>query len=66
MEGQIPFDLEKLNKLKEMNISYNLFNGPVSRNLSNLDSLNMTMINNEGLATNLKVVDKNTALTNEE
>ncbi len=66
MDGQIPFDLEKLNKLKEMNISYNLFNGPVSRNLSKLDSLNMTMINNEGLATNLKVVDKNTALTNEE
>ena len=66
MEGQIPWDLEKLSKLKEMNISYNMFNGPVSKNLSILDSLNMTMLNQEGLAVNLKVFDRNTALTNEE
>jgi hypothetical protein len=31
MEGQA-FDLEKLNKLKEMNISYNKFSGLISRN----------------------------------
>jgi hypothetical protein len=32
MEGQVPFDLEKLNNLKEMNISYNKFSGLISRN----------------------------------
>ena len=37
MDGQIPFDLEKLGNLKEMNISYNMFNGLVSKNLSKLD-----------------------------
>jgi hypothetical protein len=33
MNGQVPLELEKLNNLKEMNISYNMFNGLISRNL---------------------------------
>ena len=45
-----------------MNISYNMFNGFVSRNLAKLDTLNMTMINEQGVATTLKVsIDKNSA-----
>jgi hypothetical protein len=35
MEGS--FDLEKLNNLKEMNISYNKFSGLISRKLAVLD-----------------------------
>ena len=67
MDGQVPFDLEKLNNLKEMNISYNMFSGLVSKNLAQLDTLNMTMINNEGFAVALQVkVDKNSALANED
>jgi hypothetical protein len=42
LDGQVPFDLEKLNNL-EMNISYNMFSGLVSRKLAVLDTLNMTM-----------------------
>lgn len=66
MDGQVPFDLEKLNNLKEMNISYNMFSGLVSKNLAKLDTLNMTMINEKGLAVNLPVVDKNSAYANED
>jgi hypothetical protein len=33
MNGQVPFRAEKLDNLKEMNISYNMFNGLISRNL---------------------------------
>ena len=67
MQGQVPFDLEKLNKLKEMNISYNRFSGLVSKDLAKLDVLNMTMINNEGVATTLKVVmDKDKAFASED
>jgi hypothetical protein len=67
MDGQVPFDLEKLNHLKEMNISYNKFNGLVSKNLSKLDTLNMTMINEQGLATTLQVdMTKNTAIATDE
>jgi hypothetical protein len=49
MEGQVPFDLEKLNNLKEMNI-YNQFSGLISRKLAVLDTLNMTMVNDKGVA----------------
>jgi Leucine-rich repeat (LRR) protein len=67
MDGQVPFDLEKLEKLKEMNISYNMFNGLVSKNLSKLDALNMTMVNEQGVATTLKVyTDKNSAFAADE
>ena len=67
MDGQVPFDLEKLGNLKEMNISYNMFNGLVSKNLSKLDTLNMTMVNDQGVATTLKVnIDKNSAVANDE
>jgi Leucine-rich repeat (LRR) protein len=62
LEGQVPFELEKLNNLKEMNISYNMFSGLVSRNLATLDTLNMTMINDKGVAVLLDVtIDKNKA-----
>ena len=67
MDGTVPFDLEKLKNLKEMNISYNMFNGFVSRNLAKLDTLNMTMINEQGVATTLKVsIDKNSAYAADE
>jgi hypothetical protein len=41
------YDLEKLNNLKEMNISYNKFSGLISRKLAVLDTLNMTMLNDK-------------------
>ena len=67
MIGQIPFELEKLDKLKEMNISYNMFNGLTSRNLAVLDTLNMTMINDKGVAVLLEVnTGKNTAIASED
>ena len=63
----VPIDLEKLGNLKEMNISYNMFNGLVSRNLAKLDTLNMTMVNEQGVATTLKVsIDKNSAYAADE
>jgi hypothetical protein len=50
-----------------MNISYNMFNGLVSRNLAKLDTLNMTMVNEQGVATTLKVsIDKNSAYAADE
>ncbi|WP_298116107.1 Two component regulator three Y domain protein [Flavobacterium sp.] len=67
MNGQVPFDLEKLNNLKEMNISYNNFNGFVSRKLSQKDVLNMTMVNEYGVASALKIeMDKDKAIVSEE
>jgi hypothetical protein len=67
MQGQIPFDLEKLNNLKSMNISYNRFSGLVSRKLAKLDVLNMTMVDNHGVATTLDIaIDKNKAFASEE
>ena len=47
-EGQVPTDLENLNYLKEMNISYNKFSGLVTKKLAQLDTLNMTMLNENG------------------
>ena len=55
MDGQVPFELEKLEKLKEMNISYNQFSGLISRRLAVLDTLNMTMLNEKGVAVLLDV-----------
>ena len=67
MNGQVPFDIEKMNNLKEMNISYNQFSGLVSKDMAKLDVLNMTMINEKGLAVALRVkADKNSALASEE
>ena len=42
-EGEIPKELENLKYLSEMNLSYNKFKGSVSKKLTLLDSLNMTM-----------------------
>jgi hypothetical protein len=53
--NQGPLELEKLDNLKEMNISYNMFNGLISRNLAILDTLNMTMLNDKGVAVLLEV-----------
>jgi hypothetical protein len=40
--------LERVNKVKkEMNISYNGFNGNVEKNVALLDTLNMTMFNDK-------------------
>ncbi|MBS7252454.1 leucine-rich repeat domain-containing protein [Flavobacterium branchiicola] len=47
-EGEIPAELEKLHNLSEMNLSYNKFKGSVSKSLTILDSLNMTMFDENG------------------
>jgi Leucine-rich repeat (LRR) protein len=60
LDGQVPFDLEKLNNLKEMNISYNMFSGLVSRKLAVLDTLNMTMVNDKGVAVLMDIKMDNT------
>jgi len=50
-----------------MNISYNNFNGLVSKKLAKKDVMNMTMVNEQGVATTLKVnTDKNSGLASEE
>ena len=67
IEGQIPFELEKLNNLKSMNISYNRFSGLVSKKLAQLDLLNMTMYTNQGVTSTLEIaIDKNKAFASEE
>ena len=67
MNGSVPFELEKLNNLKEMNISYNKFRGFVSKDLAILDTLNMTMLNDEGIAVLLNVkADRSTAIASED
>ncbi|MFV8358486.1 Two component regulator three Y domain protein, partial [Flavobacterium sp. XS1P32] len=67
MNGQVPLELEKLDNLKEMNISYNMFNGLISKNLAILDTLNMTMLNDKGVAVLLEVsTSKNTAIASED
>ena len=47
-DGEIPEELEKLKNLSEMNLSYNKFKGAVSKKLTLLDSLNMTMFDEDG------------------
>ena len=60
-------ELERLNNLKEMNISFNKFYGFVSKDLAVLDTLNMTMLNDEGLGILLNVkADRNTAIVSED
>jgi hypothetical protein len=67
MDGQVPFELENLNNLKEMNISYNKFKGLVSKNLAVLDTLNMTMLNEQGITVLLDVTtNRNSAIVSED
>ena len=67
MIGFVPMELERLNNLKEMNISFNKFYGFVSKDLAVLDTLNMTMLNDEGLGILLNVkADRNTAIASED
>jgi len=67
MYGQVPLALEKLTYLKELNISNNYFNGFVSKYLSSLDIFNMRMMNENGLATSLKVaIEKTTSVASDE
>ena len=67
MNGTVPLELERLKNLKEMNLSYNKFEGFVSRDLAILDTFNMTMLNDEGLAVLLDVkVERNTAIASED
>jgi Leucine-rich repeat (LRR) protein len=66
LEGQVPLEIEKLRNLKEMNISYNMFSGLVSKNLASLDTLNMTMLNDKGVAIVLEVAKDNTAIASED
>ena len=57
-----------LDNLKEMNISYNKFNGLVSKKLAMLDTLNMTMVNDSGVAYLMNVaieVDKRPIVSEE-
>ncbi len=67
MNGQVSIDTEKMNSLKEMNISYNQFSGLVFKAMAKLDILNMTMINEKGLAVALLArADKISAFASEE
>ena len=68
MDGQVPLELDKLANLKEMNISYNKFNGLVTKNMATLDTLNMTMINKEGVAVvlNVTTMDNNKWIASED
>lgn len=67
MDGQVPFELENLNNLKEMNISYNRFKGLVSKDLAVLDTLNMTMLNEQGMIVLLDVAtNRNSAIVSED
>jgi len=47
-EGEIANELEKLNHLSGLNLSYNKFSGSVSKSLILLDALNMTMMDENG------------------
>jgi hypothetical protein len=50
-----------------MNLSYNNFEGSVSYTISKMDVLQLTMINQYGIAVNMKVkMERNSALVNEE
>ena len=50
-----------------MNVSYNNFNGFVSKDLAVLDTLNMTMLNNQGVAFLLNIKsDRSTAIASED
>jgi hypothetical protein len=50
-----------------MNISYNNFKGVVSKKLSSKDALNMTMLNDQGVATTLLIdMSKDKAVVSEE
>ena len=65
--GEVPFELEKLKNLKEMNISFNKFSGLVSKDLVRLDAMNMKMLNEKGIAVLLNVaMDKNSAIVSED
>jgi len=67
MVKPIYYENKTINTLKEINISYNMFSGLVSRNLAKLDVLNMTMINDKGLAVALNVaLDRSTAIASED
>ena len=48
LKGLIPKELETLKKLRELNISYNQFNEPISKNLVDKDALNLTMLTSKG------------------
>jgi Leucine-rich repeat (LRR) protein len=67
-KGQLPVvDLEKIITLKEMNISYNNFNGMVSERLAKKDILRLTMVNEQGVASSLKInMEKDKAIATEE
>ena len=67
IHGQVPINIEKLQNLSIMNISYNNFNGFVSKKLAAKDAMSMTMINDKGIAVTLNVhSDKDKALASEE
>jgi hypothetical protein len=58
-KGEIPKELENLTHLSEMNLSYNKFKGSVSKRLTVLDSLNMTMFDENGNPFLLDVKEEN-------
>ncbi|MBF6608951.1 MAG: Two component regulator three Y domain protein, partial [Flavobacterium sp.] len=67
LQGQVPFDLERLENLRELNISYNRFGGAVSKRLAEKDVLKMTMVNQYGMAAMLPIeIKNNTAIAVEE
>ncbi len=67
LNGSVPFEIEAMPNLTAMNISYNKFNGFVSKKMYTKDQMNMTMINEQGLAVNLAIkADSTSAIAEEE
>jgi len=58
LNGQIPFNIVKLDNLKNVNLSYNSFSGMVPKALAQKDDFNLTMLNETGIAFKMKVSDK--------
>lgn len=58
LNGQIPFNIVKLDNLKSVSIiSYNSFSGMVPKALAQKDDFNLTMVNETGIVFKMKVSD---------
>jgi hypothetical protein len=58
LNGQIPFNIVKLDNLKSVSIiSYNSFSGRVPKALAQKDDFNLTMVNETGIVFKMKVSD---------
>lgn len=58
LNGQIPFNIVKLDNLKSVSIiSYNSFSGMVPKALAQKDDFNLTMVNETEIVFKMKVSD---------